>query len=96
MEKESLKRISQIEDEMHLAKEKALADAEFYKMERQAEVNKMLYTKEYLELTKYASLAKNTKIYFGNNIPQTFFGEVCPNSILAATDKSSKDVPLSL
>ncbi|ENN76927.1 erlin-1 [Dendroctonus ponderosae] len=94
MEKESLQRISQIEDEIHLAKEKALADAEFYKMERQAEVNKILYTKEYLELTKYASLAKNTKIYFGNNIPQTFFGEVCQNSILAANGKQSKEVPL--
>lgn len=75
MEKESLQLMSQIEDEMHLAREKAQADAEFYKMKQQAEVNKLLFSKEYLELKKYESLAKNTKTYFGSDIPQTFLGD---------------------
>ena len=72
MEKESLQRIAQIEDEMHLARQKSHADAEFYSMQQQAEVNKILYTAEYLELKKYESLAQNSKVYFGNDIPQTF------------------------
>jgi len=89
MEKESLQRISQIEDEMHLARERALADAEFYKMTQQAQVNKQLFTKEFLEIKKYESLAKNTKIYFGSNIPQTFLGEVCEKSVVSASQDTS-------
>lgn len=70
MEKESLQRIANIEDEMHLARQKSHADAEFYMLKLQAEANKLLYTPEYLEMKKYESLAQNTKVYFGNNIPQ--------------------------
>lgn len=72
MEKESLQRISHIEDEMHLATQKSRANAEFYKLQQQAEVNKFLHTTQYLELKKYDALAQNTKVYFGNDIPQTF------------------------
>lgn len=72
MEKESLQRIAQIEDEMHLAREKSRADAEAYMLKQQAEVNKALFTKEYLELKKYESLAQNSKVYFGTEIPQMF------------------------
>lgn len=72
MEKEHLQRISQIEDEMHLAREKSFTDAEFYKLKQQAEINKVLYTQEYIELKKYESLAQNSKVYFGTNIPQTY------------------------
>lgn len=77
MEKESLQRIAQIEDEMHLARQKSHADAEFYKHSQQAEVNKMLYTPQFLELKKYESLAANSKVYFGQNIPQTFITSGC-------------------
>lgn len=77
MEKESLQRISEIEDEMHLARQKSFADAEYYNLKQQAEVNKLLYTPEYLELKKYESLAQNTKVYFGSDIPHTFFNNNC-------------------
>ncbi|XP_076263570.1 erlin-1-like [Rhynchophorus ferrugineus] len=90
MEKESLQRISQIEDEMHLAREKAQADAEFYKIKQQAEVNKVLFTKEYIELKKYESLSKNTKVYFGKDIPQTFIGELCDNNVNGILGKAIK------
>ncbi|CAG9767300.1 unnamed protein product [Ceutorhynchus assimilis] len=86
MEKESLQRMSQIEDEMHVARERAQADAEFYKMKQQAEVNQILFTKEYIELKKYESLAKNTKTYFGNDIPQIFLGD----SIVKVVEKSGE------
>lgn len=72
MEKESLQRIAHIEDEMHLATQKNRAVAEFYRLQQQAEVNKLLHTPEYLELKKYEALGHNTKVYFGSDIPQTY------------------------
>lgn len=77
MEKESLQRISQIEDEMHLARQKSHADAEYYNRKQQSEVNKLLHTSEYLQLKKYESLAQNSKVYFGEKIPQTYLGSIC-------------------
>lgn len=72
MEKESEKKIAEIEAQTHVNKEKSIADAEFYKAEREAQANALKLTKEYLELVKYQSLAKNSKIYFGNSIPGIF------------------------
>jgi len=72
MEKESEKQMSEIEDSTHLAKEKAKADAEFYKTQKESEANKLKLTKEYLEMMKYQALSNNAKIYYGNNIPNMF------------------------
>lgn len=72
MEKESLQRMAQIEDEMHIDRQKSRSDAEFYQLKKQAEANKLLLTPEYLELTKYKSLTANSKIYFGPDIPHLF------------------------
>lgn len=77
MEKESIQKISQIEDEMHLARQKSHTNAEFYKLQQQAEVNKLLHTPEYVELKKYEALAQNTKVYFGTDIPQTYLNSDC-------------------
>ncbi|EFA08527.1 erlin-1 [Tribolium castaneum] len=87
MEKESLQRIAQIEDEMHLARQKSHADAEFYRMKQQAEVNKLLYTPEYIELKKYESLSQNNKVYFGKDIPQTFISSGCSGETFADKKK---------
>jgi regulator of protease activity HflC (stomatin/prohibitin superfamily) len=76
MEKESEKTMSQIEDETHLAKEKAKADAEFYKAEREALSNKVKLTKEFLEMLKYQAISSNTKIYFGNSLPSVFLDPI--------------------
>ncbi|UJR36215.1 hypothetical protein I4U23_028947 [Adineta vaga] len=70
--KESEKRIAEIESEMHLARERSLADANKYKSDTEAESNKLKLTPEYLKLSMYQSLARNTKIYFGNSIPKIF------------------------
>lgn len=59
-------------DEMHIARQKSRSDAEFYQLQKQAEANKLLLTREYLELTKYRSLTTNSKIYFGPDIPNMF------------------------
>nr|CAH7733991.1 unnamed protein product [Callosobruchus chinensis] len=72
MEKESLQRMAQIEDEMHLARQKSHSDAEFYMLQQQAKANELLHTTQYIELKKYEALAQNTKVYFGTEIPQSF------------------------
>ncbi|CAH2093100.1 unnamed protein product [Euphydryas editha] len=72
MEKESLQKIELIEDSIHKAKQQTKAEADYYHLKKQAEANKLLLTKEYLELKKYEALALNNKIYFGNDIPNMF------------------------
>jgi len=72
MEKESNQKIAEIEDSIHLARERAKSDAEFYRVQKQAEANALLLTKEYLELEKYSSLTNNQKVFFGPDIPSMF------------------------
>ncbi|XP_057268328.1 LOW QUALITY PROTEIN: erlin-1 [Pezoporus wallicus] len=72
MEKETEKRIFEIEDAAFLAREKAKADAEFYAAWKLADSNKLKLTPEYLELMKYEAIAANSKLYFGDRIPSVF------------------------
>ncbi|CAB3362270.1 erlin-1-like [Cloeon dipterum] len=97
MEKESFQRMSQIEDEMHLAQQRSRSDAEFYQMQRQAEANNLLLTPQYLELRKYDSISKNNKIYFGSQIPSMFLNGGCSsekfeNLYAAASEPKSESV----
>uniref|UniRef100_A0A9J2PQP8 Band 7 domain-containing protein n=1 Tax=Ascaris lumbricoides TaxID=6252 RepID=A0A9J2PQP8_ASCLU len=82
-EKEAQKRISQLEDESHMAREIARADAEFYSKKKQAEGNKLLLTKEFLELRRIEAIAANNKIYYGSNIPNVFL----PTDSVTTTNK---------
>ncbi|NP_001014325.1 erlin-1 isoform X1 [Danio rerio] len=72
MEKETEKKISEIEDAAFLAREKARADAEYYTAAKFAEANTLKLTPEYLQLMKYQAIAANSKIYFGQDIPNMF------------------------
>lgn len=72
MEKESLMTMSQIEDTMHVATQKSRADADFYQTQKQAEANALLLTPQFLELKRYESIANNTKVFFGADIPKMF------------------------
>lgn len=65
---EAAKRIAQIEDETHVNHQKALADAEFYRVTTAAEAAKSQLTPEYLQLVWANSIANNTKIYFGPSV----------------------------
>lgn len=47
-EKESMQKRASIDNEMHLAAEKARVDAEFYKAEKTAAANKLKLTKEWV------------------------------------------------
>ncbi|CAG5117784.1 unnamed protein product [Candidula unifasciata] len=90
MEKESEKTMSHIEDDTHLAKEKAKADAEFYRAEREALSNKVKLTKEYLEMLKYQAISSNTKIYFGNSLPSVFLDPIVTTGSTISDSSASK------
>jgi len=72
MEMEGAQRKKKIEDETILTHEKALADAKFYKIVKEAEANQQILTKEYLQLEMIRSVSNNTKIYFGESINSIF------------------------
>uniref|UniRef100_A0A8C6L9N2 Erlin-1 n=1 Tax=Nothobranchius furzeri TaxID=105023 RepID=A0A8C6L9N2_NOTFU len=87
MEKETEKKISEIEDAAFLAREKAKADAEYYTAAKSAEANQLKLTPEYLELMKYQAIAANSKIYFGQDIPNMFVeGNNIPSKPLPSPD----------
>merc|ERR1719195_41008 len=93
MEKESNQKIAEIEDTIHLARERSKSDAEFYRVQKQAEANKLLLTSEYLELQKYSSLTNNQKVFFGPDIPTMFVnsqGDGDNQAKIAATMQSKK------
>lgn len=75
VEKESKQKISEIEDAMHVAKEKSKSDAEYYRIQKVAEANKLLLTPEYIEMKRIESLANNQKVYFGPDIPTMFVNQ---------------------
>merc|ERR1719315_507628 len=76
LEKESMQKIETINDEVHLAKEKSKTDAEFYKIQKQAESNTLLLSEEFLELKRIEAIGHNNKVYFGPDIPNMFINEV--------------------
>ncbi|XP_046673271.1 erlin-1-like [Homalodisca vitripennis] len=78
MEKESLQKMSEIEDAMHVATQRSRADADFYQMKTQAEANALLLTTQYLELKRYEAIANNTKMFFGSDIPKVFWPQNLP------------------
>ncbi|XP_075588686.1 erlin-2-B [Dermatophagoides farinae] len=87
-EKESMKKMSIIEDEMQFNRQKMHAEAEFLTKAKLAEANALLLTPEYLELKRYESIAANAKMYFGSNIPQMFVAEQSAQS----THQSSSSI----
>jgi len=88
-EKESIRQIEEIEDAIHLAKEKSKTDAEFYKVLKEAEANRLLFTPEYLELKKYEAAAANRKVYFGPQLPNIYFASDQEANLASATAAAS-------
>jgi len=75
MEKESQKKIKELEDLATLNHEKTIADAYFYQKQKEAEANKLIYqsiTPEFLQLELIRSIQNNTKIYFGPSLHSLF------------------------
>jgi erlin len=92
-EKESQKRISEIEDQAAFARTKTDADAQFYRANKEAESNRVRLTKEYLEFMKYQFLSNNSKLYFGNSLTPLFQGETLFHTAVKTTDSSSSTPP---
>lgn len=67
-EKESQKKIQEIEDEMSLSRSKASADAQYYAITKLADANQHKLTQEFLMSQWITSIANNTKIYFGPSV----------------------------
>ena len=51
-----------IDDKIHLDKEKSKTDAEYYRIAKQAEANKLLLTPQFLELRRYETMSANQKV----------------------------------
>ncbi|KAJ1385661.1 Erlin-2 [Sesbania bispinosa] len=68
LEKDSARRQEEIENEMYLVREKSLADADFYRVIREAEANRLKLTAEFLQLKFIEAIANNTKIFFGDKL----------------------------
>ncbi|OVA18887.1 Band 7 protein [Macleaya cordata] len=68
-EKNSAKMQQEIDNQMYLAREKSLADANFYRVTKEAEANKLKLTPEYLELKFIEAISNNSKIFFGDKVP---------------------------
>jgi hypothetical protein len=66
-----------------LARERARADAEFYTIERKAAANKLLLTKEYLELKRTEAIQFNSKVMSTGEMCVTGNGGLVCRSILA-------------
>lgn len=74
-QKKSDQTIQDIDNQMHIARAKAEADAEYYRNERDAQANQLRLTPEYLQLEYTRAIANNTKIYFGEKLPSFFLGD---------------------
>ncbi|KAL5826263.1 hypothetical protein ACOSQ4_018060 [Xanthoceras sorbifolium] len=69
MEKGSAMRQQEIDNQMYLSRQKSLADADFYRLVKEAEANKLKLTPQFLELKFIEAIADNTKIFFGDKVP---------------------------
>jgi regulator of protease activity HflC (stomatin/prohibitin superfamily) len=79
--KQTEQTLAEIANDMHAAKEKADADAAFYRVSREAEANKLLHTPELLQLEAVRALANNTKVFWGERLP-TMYAEGGATSLL--------------
>ena len=79
-------------DKIHFLRERAKSRIEFWRIQKQDKANKLLLTKEYLQLQKYSSLTSNQKVYFGPDIPTMFVSNQGDSDIskVAATTMESK------
>ncbi|KAK9901141.1 hypothetical protein M0R45_002269 [Rubus argutus] len=77
MEKDSSRRQEEIENAMYLAREKSLADADFYKVMREAEANKLKLTPQFLELSLLRPLLIIQKSSSGTRFPIWFWIRGC-------------------
>ena len=69
MEKEAEEKISGLEDKIQSAHSRAQTDSSFYAAVKEAEGNEKKLTGSFIEYQRIRSVANNSKIYFGEKIP---------------------------
>lgn len=67
--KEAEKEMEAIENEIYRLRENGKADAQHYAIMKQIEAELAQLTPAYLQKLAIESLTSNTKLYFGNSIP---------------------------
>ncbi|XP_072974022.1 uncharacterized protein [Typha angustifolia] len=82
MEKDSSKRQQEIENEMYMSREKSQADASYYRVMKEAEANRLKLTPEFLELKFIEAIANNSKIFFGDKVPNMIMDQRLLGSFL--------------
>ncbi|XP_047316086.1 erlin-2-B [Impatiens glandulifera] len=87
MEKDSERKKEEIENQMYTAREKSLADANYYRALREAEANKLMITPQFLELKFIEAIANNTKIFFGDKVPNMIFDQRLLGNFLQDVDR---------
>ncbi|XVF43226.1 hypothetical protein PTKIN_Ptkin02bG0023300 [Pterospermum kingtungense] len=92
MEKESARTQQEIENHMYMAREKSLADADFYRVMKEAEANKLKLTPEFLELKFIEAIADNTKIFFGDKVPNMVFDQRLLGNFLTNVSRQAAGV----
>jgi regulator of protease activity HflC (stomatin/prohibitin superfamily) len=69
MEKEAESKVSELEDKIQSAHSRARTDASFYAAVKEAEGNEKKLTSSFIEYQRIKAVANNSKIYFGERIP---------------------------
>lgn len=91
MEKDSSRREQEIENQMYLARQKSLADADYYRVLKEAEANKLKLTPEFLELRFIEAIADNTKIFFGDKVPNMVLDQRLLGNFLKEVTRDASD-----
>ena len=73
LQKESAKKMAAIEDDMFSLREKMKADVDSYRVQKQADANRLLLTPQFLELKRFEAVAGNAKLFFGPDVPRSLF-----------------------
>jgi hypothetical protein len=68
--RESKKKMEDIENTIYIDREKAKADAHYYKVSKMIEAEQKQLTPEFLKRLAIESMANNTKLYFGESVPK--------------------------
>ncbi|KAJ4973528.1 hypothetical protein NE237_006702 [Protea cynaroides] len=93
MEKDSARMQQEIENQMYMARQKSLADADYYRALKEVEANKLKLTPEFLELKFIEAITNNSKIFFGNKVPSMVFDQkLLGNFLNDISKKRSSDV----
>jgi hypothetical protein len=69
-EYEAKKKIQDLENKIYMEKEKTIADAENYRIQKEIEANNRRLTPAYLDYLRILHLSNNTKLYFGESLPK--------------------------